>query len=410
MIKNKNYVYEKDISIFDNIVKPKLNTNRPVSLFCSFTYITPNFYNLYIIKTLAKFAKEGYDLKILLRDINSLTHRYSRNLKREKNINFSFIDDRIQEIKNIFKFFGVDEKQLKIFKASETWRRMISINEPPIFFDLYEIMTDINLDELNFKQKASHIIQMPADTVIANYLHVLYPESEDKPVDAAFLERNKEPVYDLFRDKMLEKGLINTQRPVFFISDKLPYLIYQSKIPEWNMDIDEITYIISHYEPTVEETEQIFNSLLSDCLSEFVLVRKDKKKEVGFQELVSSLPKLDPSDRNLTLSYNLHKFLQDVRKDIDLTQKHPSSINITGKNQATEIGKVLKSKIALEILLLSNGHYNVTQIAKKLKKQISNISIYINDLKRLGLIEIMENRKVRRKINNINLNFDMGLN
>jgi len=56
--------------------------------------------------------------------------------------------------------------------------------------------------------------------------------------------------------------------------------------------------------------------------------------------------------------------------------------------------------------LLSNGRYNTTQIARRLKKQTSNVGVYVNNLKKLGLVHLTPERTLKRSVKGFNMNFD----
>jgi Mn-dependent DtxR family transcriptional regulator len=71
-----------------------------------------------------------------------------------------------------------------------------------------------------------------------------------------------------------------------------------------------------------------------------------------------------------------------------------------------EIGKVLKSDLAMDILLLSDGTKNTTEISKILKKSIATISTYANRLKKMNLIRMISNDKLKRNLEGIKINFD----
>ncbi len=401
-MKIKYQINEQDKEMFSNIVKPKLESGKRPELLCSFTYITANYTVLFVLKQLAEFAKQGYNIRLLIWDMNSLTHQYSRDLKDK---NTSFIKEKIKEIRSIARSLGVKDHHLRIYKSSETWKRLITISKPKLFFDFYELLTDFKVEDLGEVRKVSHLVQMPADIFMANYFHLLYPEEVQNPIDVVFLGRNKEKIYRAVKEKMFEKGLINIERPILFLPPIYPYLIYNNKVPEWNMKLDEIIYLISSKKPSLTEIKQMFESVLPD-LSEFMLVADGKKKKVAFNILLTKLAKLEPRDLYLTLSENLYIYLQDIKKNIGTGSGLSNIMNISEKERAIEIGKVLKSEIALDILLLSNGKYNATQIARKLKKQTSNVGVYVNNLKKLRLIELTPNRSLKRTVKGFNMNFD----
>lgn len=404
----KNYtVYEKDITSYESIIVPKLSAGKRPNLLCSFTYITPNYTVIHTIKELAKLEKEGYMVHLILWDINSLTHRYSRN---QNNLNsYDFTNEKIREIKSIARSFGMKEEFFKIYKSSELWKRLILISKPPLFQEMYEIMTDIKTKDLEINEKISHLMQMPADMFVANYFHVLCPEEIDRPIDVFYFNRNKEVLHKKVRDGMFNKGLTSMEKPVFLIAESLPYLIFENSLPEWNLGIDEITYIVTGKKPTVEESKTLISLILSELIEDFKVTEGEEVTSVTVDELLKKLPKMKKTDLYITLAENLHSYLQKVKSGVVEKTEESELLHVNNKKRASDLGKILKSKIYLDIILLADGTKNTTEIAKRLKKQVSNISVYINQLKNLGFVKIISGGKVKRSFKGVNMNFEVGL-
>lgn len=407
MIKSNYLVYEKDITSYESIIAPKLSSGKRPNLLCSFTYITPNYTVIHTIKELAKLEKEGYMIHLILWDINSLTHRYSRN-QNDLNI-YDFTNEKIKEIKSIARSFGMNEEFFKIHKSSELWKRLILIEKPPLFQEMYEIMTDIRSQDLAINEKISHLMQMPADMFVANYFHVLCPEEIDKPIDVFYFNKNKEVLHRRVREEMFRKGLTNMEKPVFLIAENLPYIIFNSSLPEWNLEIDEITYIVTGKKPNIDEAKMLVSLILSEIISEFKVTEGEEKTGMSTEDLVKKIPKMKKRDLYITLAENLHLYLQKVRSGVIEKTDESELLQVTNKEKASDLGKILKSKIYLDILLLSDGTKNTTEIAKRLQKQVSNVSVYIHQLKSMGFVKIINGGKVKRSFKAVNMNFEVGL-
>ncbi len=84
-------------------------------------------------------------------------------------------------------------------------------------------------------------------------------------------------------------------------------------------------------------------------------------------------------------------------------------LDISDKRDLRSIGQVLKSSIALEVVLLSDGTRNTTQISKELDKSVATISMYANRLKKMNLIRLLPNGSLKRNIKGIKVNFELGL-
>ena len=70
---------------------------------------------------------------------------------------------------------------------------------------------------------------------------------------------------------------------------------------------------------------------------------------------------------------------------------------------------VFVSDIALEILLLADGSKNTSEISRELGKSIATISTYANRLKKMNLIRVLEDGKIKRNIKGLKVNFELGL-
>ena len=249
---------------------------------------------------------------------------------------------------------------------------------------------------------------MPADMFVANYFHVLCPEEIDKPIDVFYFNRNKETLHKKVREEMFRKGLTNMERPVFLIAENLPYLIFESSLPEWNLGIDEITYIVTGKKPTVEESKTLVSLILSEVIGEFKVTEGEERTGLSTEELIKKIPKMKKRDLYITLAENLYIYLQKVKSGVVEKTDESELLHVYNKKKASDLGKILKSKIYLEIILLADGTKNTTEIAKRLKKQVSNISVYINQLKNMGFVRIVDG-KVKRSFKGVNMNFEVGL-
>lgn len=63
----------------------------------------------------------------------------------------------------------------------------------------------------------------------------------------------------------------------------------------------------------------------------------------------------------------------------------------------------------MELLKAIDGNKNATQLAKELKIARSNMSSYLNELKKNNLVDTDQEGKVHRKISAITANFEVGI-
>ena len=103
--------------------------------------------------------------------------------------------------------------------------------------------------------------------------------------------------------------------------------------------------------------------------------------------------------------------MKDHRKKYHQTsgKVEESVLDIKNKKELKNIGQVLKSDIASEIILLSDGTRNTTEISKHLNKSVATISMYANRLKKMNLIRLLPNGNLKRNIKGVKVNFEIGL-
>jgi predicted transcriptional regulator len=113
-----------------------------------------------------------------------------------------------------------------------------------------------------------------------------------------------------------------------------------------------------------------------------------------------------------SLAFNLKAFLDKMRykaEKIDLEKQTTLSIKrIDSKEEAHAIGRVLKNRLLLDILLLADGTRNTTEIAKQLGKHLANVSTAISELKHLGLVS-NGSGSIHRTQQSIAINLQCGL-
>ena len=257
--------------------------------------------------------------------------------------------------------------------------------------------------------KMSHIIQIPLDIFFCNYFHKLYPEDLDNEIDLVFFGQNKEKLYTLTRDLMLKSGLIEIKNPLFILMSRFPYIIYNDFVPEWNMSKNQIEEILTKVNLSKNEIFALFKHLGNN--SEIELKSKGNSIQIDYKYFFSMYKNEKVGSLRDILSENLFKYLQKHKKKYikESSKVQEIILNISTKKEAKFIGSVLKSNIALEIILLADGTLNTSQIAKKIGKSVATISTYSNKLKKIKLIRVLLNGKLKRNIKGIKINLELGL-
>lgn len=407
-------VYKTDIKEFDLKIKSELEEGKQLNLFSSFTYITPNYAVLFTLEELKKFVDTGnYKVFLVLWDMNTLSNAYFKRLKSLKKVPNAeeFIEQKIKEVRTLAHSVGFNKENLFIYKSSELWKRLISYKDENLFQQFYSILAQIQIDRYNMERdKISHLFQIPMDMFFCNNFHKLFPEDAGKGIDVAFFGQNKEQLYDITRNLMVENGLIEHKDPVFVMMKNFPYLLHNHAVPEWNMNLRDIKDILAGCNLSKKDILVLFKYLENH--SEGISVKEQNKIiQKDYTEFLKDHKDQKEEDLLQILSENLYSYLQEHKKkyteesgDIEETV-----LSISKKHEVRNIGAVLKSHIALEILLKSDGTKNTSKISKEIGKSVATISTYANRLKKMGLLRVLPDGKLKRNIKGVKINLELGI-
>lgn len=171
------------------------------------------------------------------------------------------------------------------------------------------------------------------------------------------------------------------------------------------MSLKEISQIVQNCKFNYNEFASLMRNL---SLSIKLMIDNEEFK---YNELSDYCKNLKEEELKKILSKNLFIYLKNNKERYLLISKEiQEEIKpLTNKIELKNMGNVLRSNIAMKILLLSDGTKNTTDIAKELQKSVPTISMYANKLKRLNLIRLTDNNKLKRNIKGIKINFDLGI-
>ena len=390
-MKTNTDVYPEDLREFNRLIKSECNENE-INLFCSFTYITPNYSIILTLNELKKFIEnKNYKIFIIVWDMNTFANPYFKRMRSSRKISnpVAYIDSKVKELRGLILSMGFNSNQVIIHKSSDVWKRLISYKEEDLFYQFYDVLSQIELGEEINDKRASHLFQIPMDLFFCNYFHKLYPEDTNHAIDLAFLGPDKEILYTLTRKLMVQGGLINFKKPLFILLKSFPYLIYNYVMPEWNMDKQQMKELLIN----CNLSEEDIISLL-----EYIDVEVSEVKKLNHKKMLS------------VLTEQLYAYLQKYKQNFEDYNGNFEAeiINVSKKEEMKKIGKFLKSNISLDILLLANGDMSVTQISKLLGKSVATISMYVKRLKKSGFIKTSSEGKLNRTIKGIKLSFEFG--
>jgi len=230
----------------------------------------------------------------------------------------------------------------------------------------------------------------------------LYPADCPEKIDLYVAGYGGSPLTLKIRHFLADKKLVDQLPPVIFTPQipcfgrgelvKGPF-----NIPDWDMEPREILTVIQQYKVREDHINWLFgHSPLSELKEYYGFVNKTIAK-------IPSKPvlnKLGLDRKRVLLAYNLWLFLNQVKNQVQ-TSIPSQNLEIDEKETIKELASLLRSQTTLDILALANGEHTITQIAKKLGKQDSNISKTITLLKQHDLIRINDQKKVEKGVSNI---------
>jgi len=247
------------------------------------------------------------------------------------------------------------------------------------------------------------------DVFICNNLYRLHPEDISEPIDLSFFVAHKEDIYLRTREIMYDERLIDLKKPLFILLENLPFLTNDDKIPNWENTLEDVREIVLSNHLTKKEIYYLFERLKQN--NDISVVNNEKIIIKNYEEFKDDIKNLDINSLKEILCQCLFSYLQHHKKNYleanEIT--NDSILNIGEKSMLRKIGGLLKSKISLEIILLSDGSLNTSQISKKIGKSIATISTYANRLKKMGIIRVIKDGKLKRNLRGIKVNFDLGI-
>jgi DNA-binding transcriptional regulator GbsR (MarR family) len=79
---------------------------------------------------------------------------------------------------------------------------------------------------------------------------------------------------------------------------------------------------------------------------------------------------------------------------------------IKDKHILQKISQLLKTKHIIEILKLSDGTNTLSEISKKLKIPLSNLSKYVKELKNANMVYITKNKRIDKSYKHLRIDLD----
>lgn len=375
------------------------------SLFCSFTYLTPNYYTLRAFKEIAQFSNNGFKVYLIQWDINALSTTYYKKMM-PRNFNEvspkKFMKDKRREIEEILVSFGGDIENIEVINSSELWKRFVQMGGD-LFSNYFRVVSKLEVGSNEYKLK--HLLQMPLEMFFINHFQKLCPEFPKESIDFALAIRDRKILYKKTREIMLKEGYLSHKKCILLGLKEVPFYQYEGYMPTWDMDINRTVEIISNCNYKKSDLKRLVECLR--CYMPSVYYTDDgTKKACEPEELLEIVDSLDEREILESIAWNIYEFgrmcKDEYEKNIGV-EKSKEKIIVSNKDEILEVGKVLRSKRMLEILDCINGEKSVSEIADELGIQLSNTSNYISKLQKAGFVESGNNKKIKKRVKNISV-------
>ncbi len=163
-------------------------------------------------------------------------------------------------------------------------------------------------------------------------------------------------------------------------------------MPEWNMNFEEILYIIQKKQLKDSDFENIIQFYKNE-------LPENPKSEKGFigkynaDELIKKLKKNENTDEKYYLiAQIIYSYLKEMKSRVKEIPLKESNLYLKKTEDIRKLTNILKTKHVLEIINLSDGSLNLSQISKKIGIPISNLSKLVKELKKLDILYLTDRK------------------
>jgi hypothetical protein len=318
-------------------------------------------------------------------------------------------------------FFGIKEKNIKVHKLSEGWRKYLTYNEDAYYYflenmvffkkSILEIPKEQRKLEFIKKKKdyeINYLLQKYVDLLVSSNYCKIFPDEFGEDISCMVTSGFSYPILKRIQIS-LKKQIVEFEKipevyslsPVLFFGKSLD--IYEKIItPHTNMGLNEINQSIQIYGLTKNQINELNKEFIYPVLS-YITKKKDPiRAKANELDLVQNNLTLVKS--RLVLAINLFELFRTINQILKNNPNDPLKFPITDE-KFQETMKLLSRKNVVQIILLCNGENKVGDISKKLNLYQPNVSSTISKLKILGLIKLSSSGLLMRTTDFIDIEF-----
>ncbi len=408
-------------AIFNEAVKPKLESGGSVNIFFSSNFFNFNYYYLSQFLFLSKLARsDNVRFYITLADTVLFAKKhvhFSSPMASRKEV---VIQENLDKMKDILISFGIKEKNLFVVRASEAWLKFLKLDEQKIM-EFYKALSLFPNNALNipdwwikryYVPKKTHfslayVIQKYIDLFTCKYFSQIYPAEIEGKIDIFISGNAGSRLLLVAKNTMDDEKITSKDLPVLVMRG-IPCFGHTALVnekfcmPSIEMNLQEIYSVIKKYKVSTKHINLLFDVLLNKVLDEFV--EFDDWHRAKKTNVPPKLSKQQLKDQRMLLAYNLKLYLENIKKGIH-KREQVQYYSISKTDEIIEVNKILRSRLALDILRLANGTNSLTEISKNLDKHISNVSAVVSKLKERGFVSSNKEGKLVRTIKSLKISF-----
>lgn len=388
----QNLITHEDKNEIIYLCESRVNSQKNIHIFSNLTFITPNHRGIYYLSTIAKILQlyPKAQIHLALSDAHIYHNDYIKGLGIKVSPDH-FTKERVNVLYRYLKAFGAKEDQINIYTFSDLWKKIIKDENSNLLITYYNTISNISIEDVVEARIKTfdRVFQFSLDIFFAVILHKLYPELLDG-IDIFLGRYEKIKIYEIVRAILYDEGVSKIKRPYLSSFKPSPDLILNGRMPEWNMSLEDIRYIVRNSPCSKEDYLKILD-VYKDSFQTFNIFLDGKEKKLSYENCVCIVKEDNESHINDVISSVLDQFLQNRKKIVE-SSKIDNHLHFNSKEDIIKISHLLKTKNILEILELCDGEHTASQIAKKLKLQKSNASKYLHNLQDLNLIENVDGK------------------
>ena len=346
----------KHLMQFSTLFKKDLNNKQ---IFVSVTYLTNNYLTLVLLNNLAELVKRGAKIYVMLWDTNAAIQKYfTKFINNSVTSKYEFFNEKKRELYEIICALSghVNDKNVTILNLSDVIKRTSGNYDLFIKYNEYINYSFKNLKSLrstNYYERMPSIWREMNDLFFGYRIHNMYPY---KPMDYVIIKgKHQTKVEEVYR---VVKDMLKCNKTNLVYFKELPLIQYNDVYLTWDMTKEEVRDIFKKANLTPEEK--------SATIRYFQSITASNSKDI---------PEL------------IYTFMKQSHQKVYSKKQNINVIKVNSYSELIELGRILKSRVHLSIMRNLKRETTLTNLSKKLKISPANLTKYINELRKVGLIE-----------------------